>query len=36
VLSHGEDLSRIPLAKIIKEKYGIDAILPELGEVITL
>ncbi len=34
VLTHGEDRSRIPLAKIIKERYGIDALLPVFGEVI--
>jgi metallo-beta-lactamase family protein len=36
VLSHGEDRAREPLAQIIREKYGIDAILPEYGEEITL
>jgi len=36
VLSHGEDRSRIPLANVIKQKYGIDAILPKFGEVITI
>ncbi len=36
VLSHGEDRSRIPLAEIIEKKYGIKAILPKFGDVITL
>jgi len=36
ILSHGEDRARIPLANVIKEKYGIDAILPAFGQVITL
>ena len=36
VLSHGEDRSRIPLAEIIRGKYGIDVLLPKFGEVITI
>ncbi|MCX6244798.1 MAG: MBL fold metallo-hydrolase [Bacteroidetes bacterium] len=36
VLSHGEDKGRIPLAEIIKQRYGIDPVLPEYGEVITI
>jgi metallo-beta-lactamase family protein len=34
VLTHGEDRSRIPLAKIIQERYGITPVLPEYGDVI--
>jgi metallo-beta-lactamase family protein len=36
VLSHGEDRARIPLAELINKKYGIQAVLPEYGEVIEL
>jgi metallo-beta-lactamase family protein len=36
VLSHGEDRGRVPLAEIIRSKYGIDPVLPEFGESITL
>jgi metallo-beta-lactamase family protein len=36
VLSHGEDRGRKPLAEIISGKYGIHAILPEYGEIITI
>jgi metallo-beta-lactamase family protein len=36
VLTHGEDRGRIPLAAIIKEKYGIEAILPRYGEAINI
>jgi metallo-beta-lactamase family protein len=35
-LSHGEDKGRIPLAGIIKEKYGIIPLLPSYGDVITI
>jgi metallo-beta-lactamase family protein len=36
VLSHGEDRGRLPLAEIIRKKYGIEAVLPKYGEVIKL
>jgi metallo-beta-lactamase family protein len=36
VLSHGEDKGRIPLAALIREKFGIDAILPEFGQTIVI
>jgi metallo-beta-lactamase family protein len=36
VLTHGEDRSRMPLAKIIREQYGINSILPEYGDIIEL
>ena len=36
VLTHGEDRAREPLAEIIEQKHGIKAILPALGETITL
>lgn len=36
VLSHGEEKGRQPLAEIIRSKYGINPILPELGETITI
>jgi metallo-beta-lactamase family protein len=36
VLSHGENRSRQPLAQVIRERYGIDPILPEYGDIITL
>ena len=36
VLTHGENRSRIPLAEIIRERYGIKPILPEYGETITV
>ncbi len=36
VLSHGEDRSRVPLAEVIEKKYGIKALLPKFGDVITL
>ena len=36
VLSHGEDRGRIPLAEIIRSKYGIDPVLPNFAETITL
>jgi len=36
VLSHGEDQGRKPLAEIILKCYGITAILPEFGDVITI
>lgn len=36
VLSHGEDRGRKPLAKLIKKRYGIEAILPKYGETIKL
>lgn len=34
VLSHGEDKARITLAELIKQRYGIEAILPGLGDVV--
>jgi metallo-beta-lactamase family protein len=36
VLSHGEPKGRQPLAEIIRTKYGINPVLPELGETITI
>jgi len=36
VLSHGEDKARLPLAKIIRERYGLDPILPNYGDSIEL
>ena len=36
VLSHGEDKGRKPLAEIIRQKYGITAILPEFGEKVVI
>jgi metallo-beta-lactamase family protein len=35
VLSHGEDRGRLPLAEIIRSKYGIEPVLPEYGEVVS-
>ena len=36
VLSHGEDKGRQPLAALIRQKYGIVAVLPEYGQRIVL
>jgi metallo-beta-lactamase family protein len=36
VLSHGEDRGRVPLGKLIKEKYGIEPIMPEYGQTIVI
>jgi len=36
VLTHGEDRAREPLSEIIEQKHGIKALLPALGETITL
>jgi metallo-beta-lactamase family protein len=36
VLSHGENRSRMPLAEIIRKRHGIDPVLPEYGDIITL
>lgn len=36
VLSHGEDRARIPLAKIIRERYGLNPILPVYGDSVEL
>ncbi|MBV6478395.1 MAG: Ribonuclease [Ignavibacteria bacterium] len=36
VLSHGEDRGRKPLAKLIKKKFGIEAILPKYSETIKI
>jgi metallo-beta-lactamase family protein len=36
VLSHGEDRGRKPLAEIIAKRYGINAVLPEFGDVIEI
>jgi metallo-beta-lactamase family protein len=36
VLTHGEDNSRLALAQIILKKYGIKAIIPEYGDIITV
>jgi len=32
VLTHGEDKARIPLAKIIRERYGLNPLLPRYGD----
>ena len=32
VLSHGEDRGRLPLAELIRQKYGISSILPKYGD----
>jgi metallo-beta-lactamase family protein len=34
VLTHGEDRGRLPLAKLIEERFNLKAQLPELGDVI--
>jgi metallo-beta-lactamase family protein len=34
VLTHGEDRGRLPLARLLEQKYGIKALLPELGDVV--
>lgn len=36
VLTHGESKGRVPLAKIIEERYGLKPELPEYGDVIEL
>jgi metallo-beta-lactamase family protein len=36
VLTHGEENSRLALAQIILKKYGIKAIIPEYGDIITV
>jgi len=36
VLTHGEDKGRIPLARLIKQRYGLESVLPSLGDVIKL
>jgi metallo-beta-lactamase family protein len=36
VLTHGENRSRIPLAEVIRKRYGINPLLPEYGDTITL
>jgi metallo-beta-lactamase family protein len=36
VLSHGEARGREPLAKLLQQRHGITAVLPQLGDVITL
>lgn len=36
VLSHGEDKGRIPLAEIIKTRYGITPLLPEYCDVVEI
>ncbi|MEI6456810.1 MAG: MBL fold metallo-hydrolase [bacterium] len=36
VLSHGEDRARLPLAKILRERYGLNPILPNYGDIIEL
>jgi metallo-beta-lactamase family protein len=36
VLSHGENRCRIPLAEIIRKRYGINPLMPEYGDTITL
>ena len=35
-LMHGEERSRVPLAEIIRKRYGINPLLPEYGHTITL
>ena len=35
-LTHGEDRGRLPLAKLIQERHGIKAVLPQLGDVVEL
>lgn len=35
VLSHGENRSRMPLAEIIRKRYGINPLLPEYGDTLT-
>ena len=35
-LTHGEDRGRLPLAKLIQERYGIKVVLPQLGETVEL
>jgi len=36
VLTHGEDEPRETLAEVIQKKYGIKAVLPQMGETVTL
>jgi metallo-beta-lactamase family protein len=36
VLTHGEDRGREPLATLIRERHGLEPILPLLGDVITV
>jgi metallo-beta-lactamase family protein len=36
VLTHGEEKSRIPLAEIIRQRYGLNPFLPQYGESIEL
>ena len=36
VLTHGEDKSRIPLAEIIRQRYGLNPFLPQFGDSIEL
>lgn len=36
VITHGEDVQRETLASLIKSKYELDSILPEIGDVIEL
>jgi metallo-beta-lactamase family protein len=36
VLSHGEDKARLPLAKILKDRYGLNPVLPNYGDTIEL
>jgi metallo-beta-lactamase family protein len=36
VLTHGEEKGRKPLAQLIQQRYGIQAVLPMLGDVIEL
>lgn len=33
-LTHGEDRGRLPLAKLIQERHGIKAVLPQLGDTV--
>jgi metallo-beta-lactamase family protein len=36
VLTHGEDRSRKPLAQMLRQRFGVQPILPLLGEVVSL
>jgi metallo-beta-lactamase family protein len=36
VLTHGEEKARVPLAKIIRDRYGLEPFLPQYGESIDL
>jgi metallo-beta-lactamase family protein len=36
VLTHGEDRAREPLAKLLNERFGVEAARPKLGDVIEI